>query len=237
MALVKVGATLSEISGTIGGVVFARNKGGLTARNKSSVVNPNTELQQANRTRFASLTSYWSSLDQAERNSWNLAASDLPITNRLGEARYLSGAQLFQRQNLPRLIVGQAVLETAVYQFMGAMPFGGFATATVDVTGDSTELTLGLADGILNAWRSLPDSRMLVYVSPGQVNAGVTFYKGAYRFLGYLPGNATTTPTQFTDGLPYVVPVGQKVAVKAYVINPTYDLSATIELLLTAVEL
>ena len=56
MALIKTGPAVAVISGSVGGTVFSRNKGGAYMRNRSIPVNPQSAAQVVVRAAMAFLT-------------------------------------------------------------------------------------------------------------------------------------------------------------------------------------
>ena len=100
MALVKFGGCVIQMSGSIAGNTFARNRYGNYVRARTKPVNPNSALQQQVRNAMADLTTRWSSvLTAVQRTAWNLYASNTPMTNRLGETVNLTGFNHYIRSN------------------------------------------------------------------------------------------------------------------------------------------
>lgn len=95
MAKILLGTNIAGISGKQGGTVYAKNRFGFYMRNKGSIVNTATAKQSAVRTNFRDSASRWKELTEAERNSWNVFASNYTYINPLGESKKLTGAQLF----------------------------------------------------------------------------------------------------------------------------------------------
>lgn len=96
MAKVKYGSTVAQLSGSIGGTVFARNRGGAYIRNKTAPVQPNSGLQADAKTVFAAAVNTWTNtLTSAERTAWNAYASAVPYTDIFGDTRYYSGQQRY----------------------------------------------------------------------------------------------------------------------------------------------
>src|SRR5690554_6218576 len=99
MAKVKYGEMIASMSGSINGTTHSRNRGGAYMRNRSIPVNPQTVAQQAIRAILSSLSSAWRDLTPSQRNGWNSATSNFPVTDQFGDQRELSGHQLFVRLN------------------------------------------------------------------------------------------------------------------------------------------
>lgn len=101
MAIVKFGASVVGIRGTIGGITFSANKSGPTARVWSRGSVPQTASQQANKALIASLPPNWAALSSAQKAAWDTWAADAAQarTNSLGESYNLSGFQQFMAIN------------------------------------------------------------------------------------------------------------------------------------------
>ncbi len=107
MALAKYGGGLIQLSGSIAGNVFARNRFGNYVRPRTKPVNPHSTRQEKARAIVSYLAELWhdSSMD-THRGSWNTYAAAVPMTNRLGETIHLTGFNHFIRSNAPKLKVG-----------------------------------------------------------------------------------------------------------------------------------
>lgn len=95
MALIKTSAVVGEVSGKVGGNVFARNKGGAYVRNYTKPINPGTPDQTLVRSLFSNANQDWRALTDAERTGWNQLAESRTFKNRLGDDIKLSGIALF----------------------------------------------------------------------------------------------------------------------------------------------
>ena len=96
MAKVKYGSTVAQLSGSIGGVVYARNRGGAYIRNKTAPVQPNSVLQSESKTLFAAAVNTWTNvLAASEREGWNSYAASVSYTDVFGDTRYYSGQQRY----------------------------------------------------------------------------------------------------------------------------------------------
>ena len=140
MALIK--PLVGEMSGSIGGLTYARNKGGQYVRQRSQVTNPNSPAQQAARSAMAYLAGYWlSTLTAAERTAWEDYAKNVSVTNRLGEKIYLSGQNMFIRSNAPRQRNSLAIVDAAPTEYILAElePVGADMAGTAG--GTSFDLT------------------------------------------------------------------------------------------------
>lgn len=100
MALIKFGGGITEMSGSIGGSVFAHNRFGHYARPRTKPVNPHSARQEKQKAILSYLAEAWhTECDAAQRALWEVYASAVALTNRLGETIYLTGYNHFIRTN------------------------------------------------------------------------------------------------------------------------------------------
>lgn len=102
MALVKFSPLVSGASGKVGGVVFSRTVGGSAVRSWAKGTDPKTQSQLAQRSLLSQLSATYAQLTPAQRQSFVDAANlaEHKVTNRLGEARNLTGPQFYTKVNL-----------------------------------------------------------------------------------------------------------------------------------------
>ena len=99
MAKIKTSALVADIKGTVGGNVFASNKGGNYVRRYKKPTNANTAKQQVVRDLFGNMAGLWRGLTETQRESWIQGAVNFPYQDTLGETRIYSGQQLFNKLN------------------------------------------------------------------------------------------------------------------------------------------
>jgi len=199
-------ALVTQASGSIGGMTFSHNAGGMYIRARAIPTDPNTSLQQTVRSAVAQLVNVWANvLSAAERAAWNVYASNVPLTDAFGDPKNRSGINHFVRANTPRLQAAATRVDAAPVIFdLGEYtePSVGFDAAAdeIDVVFDNTD-----------AWANEDDSHMIVYCSKPQ-NPGVNFFKGPYQHAGIIDGDAASPPTSpAAISLPFSVTAGQKV--------------------------
>ena len=107
MAKVKFGAIVTDISGKLGGHVFAKNRGGNYMRTKTTPLNPQSVRQMAVRAMFALISSAWSALTETARNSFRDKVVEYSTTNVFGDVKNPSGKALYQKLNQNLLNSGQ----------------------------------------------------------------------------------------------------------------------------------
>lgn len=107
MALIKLGAFITQISGKVGGQSFASGRGGSYIKNIGSYTTKKTALTSSKLTNFSFLAGQWKLLTQIQRDGWAESAKKFPYTNRLGELKEYSGYVLFIKFNGSLVQVGQ----------------------------------------------------------------------------------------------------------------------------------
>lgn len=183
-------AVYTQVSGSVGGLTYANNAGGLYARSRSIPVDPSTALQAVVRGRFASLAQAWSTmLTAAQRASWNVWAANNPVTNSFGDPLVLSGQQMYVRCNSILL------QDTTLSRVDAAPTVAGLAMLTTpslaaSVGANALNFTYDNAD----AWATETGGGLVCQASRAQA-AGRGFYRGPWRLAGVVQGDTTTPPT------------------------------------------
>lgn len=210
MALIKLGALAVQISGSIAGIVFARNKGGAYVRAKTVPINPNTALQQRARAAMAMLTEYWKeTLTGVERTAWNLYASSVNMLNRLGETIKHSGMNHFIRSNAFLAQYGMTIIEAGPVNFTVADQDPTISIAASEAT---QRFTVTFDDGL--AWCS-EDNAYLTALSGQPQNATRDFFNGPWKGIRYLSGNSGAPLASPLELVPlHVITEGQRVWVQ-----------------------
>lgn len=200
----------SSVSGSVAGLTYAHNQGGLYVRARRVPTNPNTEPQQAIRSAVAFLTDAWTnSLTSGQKDSWELYAFNTPTLNRLGILTKKSGQNMFIRGNVARAQAGEEIILDAPTVFdLGAFtqPFSLAADASLN------QVSFAFTTG--DAWANEDGALLFVYQSRPQ-NGTRRFFKGPYQLATTIAGNGTTPPTSpktFTSLFPMTA--GQRVFLK-----------------------
>lgn len=164
---------LQQASGSVGGLVYSHNRGGMYTRQRSIPVNPNSIRQQEVRAALTALVQAWDTiLTQTQRDGWDLYGDNTPVLNTLGDPIILTGQQQYIRSNTPRIQAALARVDTAPVVFDTNSPVVAVPTFTeeggeINVVGTITPA----ADGAGTAF---------LYVGRNQ-NVGRKFYKGPYQ--------------------------------------------------------
>lgn len=191
MALVKFGGGIVQMSGSIAGNTFARNRYGNYSRARTTPINPNTERQSAVRAALAEVTTQWSqTLDAAQRAAWNLYANSVNMKNRLGEVINLTGFNHFIRSNTIRSTQGVAIVEDGPTVF--ELPAQDPALAVT--ASEATQILSIVIDNTM-AW-AVEDGALIFFYQGTPQNGQRNFFAGPWRYLtaiaGIDPGGAAT---------------------------------------------
>jgi len=189
MALIKFGGGVIQMTGSIAGNTFARNRYGNYVRARTKPINPNSGRQQTIRSIITTLTVLWSqTLTSAQRTAWNLYGSSVAMKNKLGETTYLTGFNHYIRSNSPRLHAGVALVNAGptIFELPDADPT--FAI-TASEGGPSISYTF---DNAL-AWANEVGGYMFKYQGSPQ-NPQRNFFDGPWRYHGKIEG-AVIPPT------------------------------------------
>lgn len=175
-------------SGSVDDVVASHNQHGPYFRNRTFPFDPLTSRQAARRLDFAFLGARWvNNLTDLDRETWHLYGNNVPIPNRLGDSRHLSGQLHWMRSGMPR---SQAGLSTA-FQAPSIYNLGPFTPPTFRVVAPLQVLQVRFERN--DDWANETGSAMLVYVS-ASLPTTVNFFKGPYRFATVILGNDLAAP-------------------------------------------
>lgn len=192
----------SQASGSIAGVTYSHNRGGLYTRARKTPTDPNSTRQQAVRVQMGVLAPAWAGMTAAQRAAWNEYGANVAMTNKLGQSVYLTGQQHFVRSNVPRLQAGVAMILAAPVIF----DLGTFTPPTIASASDTPELTIGYTN--TDDWAIAVGGYMLVYQGAPQ-GAGRSFFRGPFRYAGKEAG-AVVPPTSPFDATPqFTMTAGQ----------------------------
>lgn len=207
MANVKYGGGVVEMSGSIAGNVFARNRSGFYVRARTHPINPNTSNQQAVRGILTYLSARWSgTLTAAQRTAWNLYASSVAMKNKLGEVIYLSGYNHYLRSDCPRLQAGLPVVDAGptIFELPEKDP-----TIVDTISEAAQQHSLAFDDAL--EWIDEDDAALLVLEGSPQ-NAQRNFFAGPYKYVSFIEGDSVTPPTTpDTFATEHVVVEGQRI--------------------------
>lgn len=222
MALVKYGGGIVQMSGSMAGNTFARNRFGNYTRARTKPVNPNSARQAAARARIMLLSEAWrDELDNAQRTAWEAYADAINWTNKLGEVVKLTGFNHFVRSNAAYLQVTPDRIEDGPTTM--SLPAGDpvFAVALSEANGITVTFDENLP------WTTEGGAGMIIDVGTPQ-NPTRTFFNGPWRYHGWI-GGTIPGPTASPDGptavTAYTMIEGHRVWVRAAIIRADGRLS------------
>lgn len=206
-------ALFSRGSGSLGGLTLSHNAGGLYLRARTLPTNPNTQPQQDVRAAAASLVNRWTNvLASAQRDLWNSYAFATPLTGPLGNARTVSGQNMYVRGNVSRAIQGMPLADDAPVVFN----LGSFTLLT-DFAANTTLQQVGFEFTNTDLWANEDDAALLVFVSRPQ-NLTINYFNGPYQFGGKIDGDGVTPPTSpAAIASPFTFVDGQRMYVRCVV--------------------
>ena len=209
MAKIKFGMMMTDASGKLGGQVFSKNRGGAYVRTKVTPTNPQTSAQSTIRGIFASISSRWSSLTDAQRASFNGFVQAYARTDIFGDLRNPSGKSLFQRLNQNLEISGQT--QTDICNSPVEVPFANLYSAGAVIS--STTFKVDYAGNLTGA-------KIVVWATP-QMSQGTKFVKNQLRQLEVFTGvNADMVDIWSSYVAKFGTPViGANISVAVRVIN------------------
>lgn len=201
MALVKYGGGIVQMTGSIAGTTFARNRSGNYARARTTPVNPSSAPQEKIRAVIAYLTDRWlETVTPAQRSAWGDYASAVAMKNRLGESINLSGFNHYIRSNSGLLYADQAIVDAAPTTMSIPDQDPTLACAASEATQQ-----LSVTFDALAAWASEVGGFMFVRMSRPQ-NPTRNFFAGPYLYAGAIEGEVIppTSPETITCPTPIV---------------------------------
>jgi len=203
MGLVKYGGGVTQISGSIGGDVHARNRSGNYIRPRTKPINPNSERQEFIRAVVSLLAEWWhTNLTVVERGLWNTYAAAVAMKNRLGETIHLTGFNHFIRTNCPQRMLGESIIEAAPTTLSLMQKDETTLCAEEDIAAQTFTFTFDNT-----GWGPGADLKYWLCFYQGQPQlVSRFFYNGPWRFMsaaGTVAGalGTQTLPAEFSFAL------------------------------------
>lgn len=205
MALARYGAGIVQLSGSIGGTTFARNRSGNYARARTTPVNPASSRQEEVRAIIAALSDRWSNTVTAvQRTAWNLYASSVAMKNRLGEVIFLSGYNHYLRSNSILKLIGETEIDDGpvVFELPEHDPLFSFTAS------EASQSISYVFDPDLD-WAT-EDGAFLVKFQGMPQNPQRNFFAGPWRYHGSITGAVTPPSSPDEETLPpFAIAEGQ----------------------------
>jgi hypothetical protein len=184
MALIKFGGGVIQMSGSIAGNTFARNRFGNYSRARTKPINPKTALQTSIRSAMSFLITRWAQiLTSTQRTGWSLYGSSVAMKNRLGESVYLTGMNHYLRSNLlcKKAAIGIVDEPPSIFELPEADPIFAIAISA------ATQLITVTFDPAAD-WAGEDAGHMFIEMGKPQ-NAQRNFFGGPWRYAGEIQGS------------------------------------------------
>lgn len=193
-------------SGSLGAIVFARNRFGAYMRTRVIPTNPATAGQVLARNRMSSLSNSWFNyLTADQRAAWDTYAANVPVTNRLGQQIHLTGLNWYVACNALRRQADAAI--TDADDAPTVFNLATFNLTSISASEATQEISMTYEAG--DDW-TLDDGALLGYQTRPQ-NPSINFNNLAYRYMMAVFGVTATPPASpavFDASFPFVE--GQK---------------------------
>ncbi len=136
MARIQLGALITDISGSIGGFTFQKNRSGRIIRSRGGTFKSSTPKQTISQSAHTTAIARWMELSFAEKELWNLFAIANTKVDKFGNVRTLSGLNWFESINATRLCFGLSLLLAPPIFSLPASP------PAYDFTASATQLLI-----------------------------------------------------------------------------------------------
>ena len=168
------GPTIAAASGSVGGMVYSRNRYGAYIRNRAIPVNPQTTFQQGSRAILGNLSTAFSGLTTAQRLAWASWASQNPIIDTLGQSQVLAPNAAFIALNGRLLTAGLASVTTPP-----------ITVAPDALTLLTSEGDIGLGDFEINFTVTPVGADESLWIQAAVTNSpAITYVSNLLRFVG-----------------------------------------------------
>jgi len=171
MAIIKMGAVVTDIRNSLGGHVFSRGRSGAIMRTKVTPLNPQTTFQQASRAKLAAISTQWRGLTEDQRIAWNNAVENFLGTNVFGDSVRPTGKNLFTGLNINLLNIDRPTITD---------PPLPVSITSVDITSFSGAAGIPALDFVQDGTNGSQD--MLISCTAA-LSSGVAFVSSEFRII------------------------------------------------------
>jgi hypothetical protein len=111
MAILKMGALVTEIIGSLGGMAFKKQRGTQVMMKKSNGASRSSVLQNKRLGEKAQIFQSWGGLSPVIKEEWNFQATKFKFPNKFGNDVNLTGIQLQRKLQIQNSVYSSAVIE------------------------------------------------------------------------------------------------------------------------------
>lgn len=186
----------SAVSGSIAGLTYAHNRGGMYARQRTIPTDPATARQLEMRDILSGLVTSWGTvLTAAQRAAWDLYGENVPTTGPLGGEVLLSGQQWFIACNSIRVQAARflGVADSALLVNNGPTTFNRTNLTLSAGTPDASDQQISqpyVADEARTQ-----DGGLILFYQSRPAGPGVNYFRGPWRLSFVVVGDTATPPT------------------------------------------
>jgi hypothetical protein len=220
MAKILFGAGVGDARGSIGAMTFTKGRYGAVLRQKVSPVQPRSSLVLTIRSLFATLSRKWAyTLTDAQRAGWLALASITTYTNAFGNSNHPTGLQLYQSCNRNLQLLGAPLIADA--------PANLNVTSLLTIS--PTIAKTAQVFSVAYTATPVPATHDICIEAGPQNNPGRANGTNGLRFLNSF-GPASASPADMAAK--YIakfgaIQAGQKITVRAFMVNETNGAAST----------
>ena len=170
MAVIKMGALVTEIIGSLGGTAFKRQKGTQVMFKKSNGASRSKLLQNPRLLRNSTIFRKWTNLNEAEKYAWNTLASTNKVKDKFGNDVNISGVNFQRKCDLAVNFMNEIPDPFAWEPRISDLAFA--ETPTLDWTNSFLEIKFLISEGTANVALMLQSS-LNVLQEPVFISRGV----------------------------------------------------------------
>lgn len=218
-AKVVYGEFVTNMSGSVGGTVHSRNKGGSYTKNKVIPSNTYSPYKAANKSAFGGFSQAWRTLTEAQRIAWNSATGNYQVIDVLGKLITLSGINLYKSLNQNLFTIGVADISTP------PMPQGTLVESFVSLACDVSDVAIDVTMG-----GAVPANMKQVIEATPPMSAGIFNANNKFRVLKVVDAAglaAQDVGADYVTRFGAIPPAGSKIFVRVRYVNKTTGESST----------
>ena len=200
---------LTQASGSVGGLVFSHNAGGMYIRARVTPTNPNSPQQIVVRNAVSFLANFWNNgLTQLQRRIWDTYAENTKVTNRIGDQVFISGMAQYVRSNTGRIQANLARADDGP----GVFNIGQNTRPSIDSFSEATQLgSLNFDNGALtDEWANEVGGFLFVFISRPQ-NTSINYFRGPYRLVAVVVGDPVPPVSPILINAPFPFIAGARI--------------------------
>ena len=174
MAKVQFGGLVSQVSGSVGGTTYSRNRYGTYARRRAHPTVSQTSYALDAKSRLGDLSRAWSALSVAKRAAWSNWAANNPVTDKLGAKQVVAGNAAYVMLNGRLVAAGLSAID---------VPPVGFAPPALDTVALTADIGAGDFEVVFTATPLGTNDRIWVQAAVTGGDSQV-YVKNKLRLIG-----------------------------------------------------